>query len=133
MNRRTIAFWVVTPLVCFAFVFSGIANLAHFPNIVRGMAHLGYPAYFSTILGVWKVLGALCVAAPGLLRPKEWAYAGMIFDLTGAVISRIVVGDGAPGVIPPLLVALLVAASWALRPDARTLLGRVPNPTGAPA
>jgi hypothetical protein len=133
MNRRTIAFWVVTALVCFAFAFSGIANLAHFPNIARGMAHLGYPAYFSTILGVWKVLGALCVAAPGLSRPKEWAYAGMIFDLTGATISRVVVGDGAPGVIPPLIVASLVVASWALRPEARTLFGSVPNPTGAPA
>jgi hypothetical protein len=121
MNRRTIAFWVATVPVCIVFALSGIANLAHVTHIARDMAHLGYPAYFSTILGAWKVLGALVVAAPGFPRAKEWAYAGMIFDLTGAAISRGIVGDGASGVAPPLVIASLVAASWALRPDARSL------------
>ena len=116
MSARTITFWFVTALVFLAFLGSGIGNLVHAPNIARDMAHLGYPAYFSTILGTWKVLGALAVAVPAFPRVKEWAYAGMMFDLTGAAISRAVAGDGAPGVIPPLIVAGLVVASWALRP-----------------
>ena len=115
MNRRRIAFWLVTIPVLLAFAFSGVANLAHFPHIARDMTHLGYPPYFSTILGAWKVLGAIAVAVPGFRAVKEWAYAGMIFDLSGAAISRGVVGDGAPGVAPPLLVASLVVASWTLR------------------
>jgi DoxX-like family len=85
------------------------------------MLHLGYPAYFSDILGAWKILGALAVAAPELRRAKEWAYAGMLFDLTGAAISRVVVGDGAAGAVPPLAIALLAVASWALRPERRML------------
>lgn len=115
MNRRRLAFWVATISVCFVFAGSGIANIAHVTHIARDMAHLGYPPYFSNILGVWKVLGAAAVAVPGFSRLKEWAYAGMIFDLTGAAISRGVVGDGAAGVFPPLIVASLVVASWALR------------------
>ena len=121
MRSKTVLFGVVTVLVCLAFLGSGIANLVHATYIARDMAHLGYPTYFSNILGAWKVLGALAVAVPAFPRLKEWAYAGMMFDLTGAAISRGVAGDGAAGVIPPLIVATLVVASWGLRPDGRVL------------
>lgn len=121
MKSKTVLFAVVTVLVCLAFLGSGIANLVHAAYIARDMAHLGYPAYFSTLLGSWKILGALAVAVPAFPRLKEWAYAGMMFDLTGAAISRGVAGDGAAGVIPPLILASLVVASWALRPHGRVL------------
>jgi uncharacterized membrane protein YphA (DoxX/SURF4 family) len=121
MKSKTITFAIVTVLVCLAFAGSGIANVVHAPHIAKDMAHLGYPAYFSTVLGAWKILGALAIAVPAFPRVKEWAYAGMMFDLTGAAISRAVVGDGAAGVIPPLIVASLVVASWLLRPDGRVL------------
>ncbi len=121
MKSKTIMFAIVTVLVCLAFVGSGIANVLHVPHIAQDMAHLGYPAYFSTVLGTWKILGALAVAAPALPLVKEWAYAGMMFDLTGAALSRAVVGDGAAGVIPPLIIASLVVASWLLRPDGRVV------------
>ena len=114
-TRRKLAFWIVTVPVCTAFLGSGAANLLRLSHVARDMTHLGYPAYFSTILGVWKLLGAIVVAVPGLHRPKEWAYAGMMFDLTGAAISRAVMGDGATGAMPPLMLAMLVAGSWALR------------------
>jgi uncharacterized membrane protein YphA (DoxX/SURF4 family) len=129
MNRKTFTFRILTGLVCLVFVGSGMANLLHLPHIAKDMAHLGYPAYFSTILGAWKILGAWAVAIPAFPRVKEWAYAGMIFDLSGAAISRAVAGDGAAGVVPPLLVACLVVASWALRPEARVLR----NCAGSPA
>lgn len=115
MTARRIAFVIATTLVVLAFAFSGVANVAHFPHIARDMARLGYPTYFSSILGAWKILGAIAIAVPRFPRLKEWAYAGMIFDLTGAAISRAVVGDGAAGIVPPLLVAALVLASRSLR------------------
>jgi uncharacterized membrane protein YphA (DoxX/SURF4 family) len=121
MNPKASTFAIVTVLVCLVFLGSGIANVVHAPHVAQDMAHLGYPRYFSTILGVWKVLAALAVAAPSFPRLKEWAYAGMMFDLTGAAISRAVAKDGASGVIPPLVVAGLVIVSWWLRPDARVL------------
>ena len=83
------------------------------------MAHLGYPRYFSTLLGAWKVLGAMTVLAPGLGVLKEWAYAGMVFDLTGAAISRSVTGDRVATILVPLAVCCVVLTSRALRPPGR--------------
>jgi hypothetical protein len=122
MKISTTAFWLSTVLVCVAFVGSGIANLVHAPAVATDMARLGYPAYFSTILGTWKVLGAVAIVAPRLPRVKEWAYAGMIFDLSGAAISRGISGDGVHGVVPPVIVAALVAVSWALRTEDRVFV-----------
>src|SRR5436305_1376343 len=59
--------------------------------------------YCAAILGTWKVLGAIVIAAPGLPRVKEWAYAGFVFDLTAAAVSRAAVGDGAADIIAPLV------------------------------
>ena len=67
------------------------------------------------ILGVWKVLGALALATPGWPRLKEWAYAGALFDFSGAVVSHLAVGDPMGKAIAPLVFAVLTMASWALR------------------
>ena len=78
------------------------------------MEHLGYPAYVLILLGVWKLLGAVAVLVPRFPRLKEWAYAGMFFNYTGAVASHLAVGDGVQWVAYPLFVTGLVVASWAL-------------------
>jgi hypothetical protein len=85
---------------------------------------LDYPMYFFAILGVWKILGAIAILVPGFPRLKEWAYAGIFFDLTGAAVSCAAVGGyGAYGfhIIAPLMIAGLTVASWALRPPNRTI------------
>jgi uncharacterized membrane protein YphA (DoxX/SURF4 family) len=118
---RLILYWVTTVVATLAFNVPGVLNLIRAPHVAQDMAHLGYPPYFLTILGTWKVLGGIVVAAPRLPRLKEWAYAGMIFDLTGAALSRAIMGDGAPMVIVPLLIACVVLTSWSLRPESRRL------------
>jgi hypothetical protein len=84
------------------------------------MTHLGYPAYFMTILGFWK-LGRSRYSAARLPPAKEWACAGMIFDLTGASASHVASGDVVFHILTPLVLAVLVVASWALRPEGRKL------------
>ena len=113
---KTIAYWGTTALTALAFFTGGLADVTRGPAMVSGMAHLGYPAYFMLILGSWKVLGALAILAPRLPRLKEWAYAGIVFDLTGAALSHASVGDGFAKVITPLVILGFAAASWALRP-----------------
>ena len=83
------------------------------------MTHLGYPDYFVLILGTWKVLGGITVLLPRTAMLKEWAYAGMLFDLTGASASHAAVGDPAGKIATPLVMLAIVAASWALRPESR--------------
>jgi hypothetical protein len=117
-----IAYWVTTGLTAAAFAMGGLVDLARGADVVAGMQHLGYPLYFASILGVWKVLGALALVAPGTARLKEWAYAGMFFDLTGAAVSHASSGDPAAKILTPLVILALVAASWALRPASRKLV-----------
>ena len=126
MNARAAGYWTTTTLVALAFLTGGAAYLARADEPLRGMAALGYPAYFVTILGAWKLLGGLALLAPRLPRLKEWAYAGIAFDLTGAAFSHAAVGHPAAKVIAPLVILGLAAASWALRPASRRL-GSVPD------
>lgn len=121
MKTRTLVYWTTTALVAFAFAAGGLFDLRGSPEIVAMFEHLGYPAYLATLLGAWKVLGALAIVVPGVPRLKEWAYAGMVFDLSGAVVSHVAVGDAAGQSVAPVVLLGLVAASWALRPAGRVL------------
>ena len=124
MNTRKIAYWTTTILVAF-FMTGGVAQIAQYRANPHGVVpQLGYPLYFFAILGVWKVLGAIAILVPRYPRLKEWAYAGIFFDLTGAAVSCAAVGGyGAYGfhVIAPLIITGLLMASWALRPESRTI------------
>jgi hypothetical protein len=124
MNTRKIAYWTTTILVAF-FMTGGVAQIAQYRANPHGVVpELGYPLYFFAILGFWKVLGAIAILVPRYPRLKEWAYAGIFFDLTGAAASCAWVGGyGAYGfhVIAPLIIAGLLVASWALRPESRTI------------
>ena len=85
-GRKKIAYWATTVLAALGLTLIGTADLLRVPEVMQGLAHLGYPAYFATILGVWKLLGSAAIVAHGLQRVKEWAYAGMFFTLSGATI-----------------------------------------------
>lgn len=115
MKTRNLAYGITTTLLALAFLGGGLADLSRAPAVMEGMRALGYPDYFATILGVWKLLGAAALITPGLPLLKEWAYAGIFFDLSGAALSHAIVGDPASKIAAPLLLLGLAAASWALR------------------
>jgi uncharacterized membrane protein YphA (DoxX/SURF4 family) len=121
MHSRLIGYWTCTAAVAFIFISSGICYVLGLAPVVAGVLQLGYPRYFITLLGIWKVLGGIAILAPRFPRLKEWAYAGMIFDLTGAAYSSTATGNAWWHVVAPLSVAVLVAVSWALRPEGRVL------------
>ena len=119
MKMRIIAYWITTVLVAAECAIGGVMDVLRLPPFSVVMAHLGYPAYFAVILGIWKILGAVAVLAPGFPRLKEWAYAGVFFNMTGAVASHLFVGDGASALVTPTVFTALLVTSWALRPAAR--------------
>ena len=129
MNARSITYWVTTALFALAIGGSAIADLVQAPAIVEGFGHLGYPVYLTTLLGVWKVLGVVAILAPRLPRLKEWAYAGVMFELTGAAFSH--VSAGAPGAAFPLVLLAVAMISWAMRPETRVLGSLLPAPVPA--
>jgi hypothetical protein len=122
MNARIIAYWTATVLISLALLSGGIASVARADQNVRGMAELGYPAYLLLLLGAWKLLGALALLAPRLPLVKEWAYAGIAFDLSGAAFSHAAIGHPAAQVAVPAVLLAIAACSWALRPESRRLV-----------
>jgi len=121
MNTKAIGYWAITAVVAFAVVSVGAAELARRPDNIDGLVKLGYPAYLATIIGFWKVLGGIAILAPRLPRLKEWAYAGIFFNMTGAAVSHSVSHDATWHVIVTASLAALALASWALRPQGRIL------------
>ena len=123
MNAKLTAYWIATGLLAFFIGSGGAAELVQVPGNVQGLAALGYPAYFVMLIGFWKLLGAIAVLVPRFPRLKEWAYAGMFFNMTGAAVSTIAVTGTSEAwhVVAQLLMAALIVASWALRPPDRRL------------
>src|SRR6478672_11882249 len=121
MNR--VAYWLCTALVVFFVGSGGLAFALQVPDVVQGVVALGFPVHFVVLLGIWKVLGSITILVPGFPLIKEWAYAGIMFDLTGASAASLATGGEWWHVAAPLSIAVLLAASWALRPASRRLPG----------
>ena len=118
-NTTKIVYWVSTVWLLLGMLSSVVVQLIGVEDAVRGVTHLGYPAYLLTILGIWKILGVVTVLAPGLPVLKEWAYAGFFFAMSGAFISHLVMRDPAGEVFPSLLTLVLTIVSWYFRPSNR--------------
>ena len=98
MTSKTtnILYWVFTILFAGLMIFSAIPNIMLDKNTMEIFVNgLGYPAYFIQLLGIAKLLGSIVILIPGLNKTiKEWAYAGLFFDLIGAVYSGIAASKG---------------------------------------
>jgi len=137
MKSKPIAYWITTILVAMPIGSGGVAQIAQYLANPHGVVPiLGYPMYFFAILGFWKVLGAIAILVPRFPLLKEWAYAGIFFDLTGAAASCAAVGGyGAYAfhVVAPLILTGFTVASWALRPPSRTIGVLIPAKNGKQA
>lgn len=137
MRAKNIVYWITTILVALPLGSGGVAQIMQYQANPHGVVpELGYPTYFFAILGIWKVLGTIAILAPRFPRLKEWAYAGIFFDLTGAAASCAAVGGyGAYAfhVIAPLIMTGFLMVSWALRPDSRKIGVLLPAKSAQPA
>lgn len=127
MKLKTIAYWTATTLIALETFAGGIVDLTHGrtdvfngPRVDDVIISLDYPLYVLAILGVWKIPGAITLVVPGFLRLKEWAYAGIVFELSAAAVSHAVCGHR-PEVVAPLVLVGLALVLWALRPPSRIL------------
>ncbi len=125
-NMKVIGYWTATAIVTFELLLGGVMALVHGRNMLIGepldavMQHLGYPLYLLTILGACKLLAGIVLLMPGFPRLKEWAYAGTFISLIGALVSDALRGYEVYALFA-LGFAVLTLASWALRPQCRTL------------
>ena len=118
-KTHKIIYWIATLWLALGMVSTGIVQLMKMKDDVDRMAHLGYPIYLLTMLGIWKLLGVVAVLIPKYPRLKEWAYAGFFFAMSGAAISHIVMSDPIAEIAPSLLLLTLTVVSWYFRPENR--------------
>ena len=122
-KRNKIIYWIATVWLSLGMTATGIVQFVKAKEQTELIAHLGYPLYFLTIIGVWKILGVIAVLVPKFPLLKEWAYAGFFFVMSGALFSHLAMGDsGARDFVGPLLLIVLTIVSWYFRPDSRKLV-----------
>lgn len=105
-------YWISTLLLAAAFLYGGYSEITKDPLGVELFTHLGYPIYFLSILGVAKILGAIGILQTKWPVLREWAYAGIVFDLVAAVASHIAVGDGPQIYISPIIALVVTLVSY---------------------
>ena len=107
MKPKTIniLYWVFTILFAALMIFSAAGGIQPNADTIKMMHDgLGYPIYFIQFISIAKLLGSITILIPGLYRVKEWAYAGLFFDLAGAIYS----GVASYGKFDPMMLAMLV-------------------------
>jgi DoxX-like family len=119
---KLIWYWIITAILSFCIFFGGLAQAMQLKDVLQGFKPLGYPNYFISLIGVWKILGVITILIPKFKLLKEWAYAGIFFVMSGAVISHIASNDVSVQIIAPFLLAVLTLLSWYLRPLNRKII-----------
>jgi hypothetical protein len=105
-------YWIVTGMMAAFMLMASIPDILRIPQAVDLFTHLGYPTYLLPFLGTAKILAVIVILVPGVLWLKEWAYAGLIFDLIGAFYSHLCVGDPLSAWAFPVIGLCLVAGSY---------------------
>lgn len=118
-KRNKIIYWIATIWLALGMTSTAMVQLMRLQEEVDLFMQLGYPVYFLTIVGVWKILGVIAILVPKFPLLKEWAYAGFFFSMSGAIISHIAIGHTIPEIAPPALLLLLTLVSWYFRPANR--------------
>jgi hypothetical protein len=121
-KRKTLWYWIFTIILSFCIFSGGLAQAMQVKGVVQGFKPLGYPIYFISLIGVWKMLGIIAILIPGFKLLKEWAYAGIFFVMSGAVVSHIASNDVSVQIIAPFVLAIFTVLSWYLRPADRKII-----------
>jgi uncharacterized membrane protein YphA (DoxX/SURF4 family) len=125
-KRNKIIYWIATIWLSLGMLSTGAVQLFQLkgdgPGSLNSMTHLGYPAYFVTLLGIAKILGVVALLISKFPLLKEWAYAGFFFMMSGAVFTHIAADNSMSEMFPSLLLLILTAVSWYFRPADRKLI-----------
>jgi len=122
MKKDKIIFWVATTIIILWEGVMPLSTLFFAPEQATiGTRPLGYPDYFAYSLIICKALGVLAISLPNLSSTlKEWAYAGLTFNLIFAVISHACVDKNIGFILLPLVILGILAVSYIYSRKIRT-------------
>lgn len=112
MKKDKIIYWISTGLFAAFMLFSAIPDVMMAEDAQKFISALGYPLYFIPFIGVAKILGSIAILIPAFHKLKEWAYAGLTFDLLGAVYSILATQGFDPGMLVMVVVFAVLAISY---------------------
>lgn len=114
MKKNKIIFWVATIIIILWEGVMPLSTVLFTPEYVNmGTKPLGYPDYFAYTLIYCKVLGVIAISLPMIPKKlKEWAYAGLTFNLIFAFISHAFVDQNVTYMALPLIVLVILAISY---------------------
>lgn len=113
MKKINIIYWISSIVLAGLILMSAIPNILSTPEWKEIFKQLGYPQYLLPFLGVAKLLAVIAILVPCNARLKEWAYAGLVFDLSGVVYSALAMGTPVMKILPFfLLLFVLIAISY---------------------
>jgi uncharacterized membrane protein len=121
-KRNKIIYWISTIWLALGMLASGLQQIFHTKSFVDIIVPLGYPIYFLTILGMWKILGVVALLIPKFPLLKEWAYAGFFFAMSGAMFSHIASGSSLSEIFPSLILLIMIVLSWYFRPADKKIM-----------
>lgn len=112
MKKTKIFYWIFTGLFSLMMLGSALPDIVSAQIAVEGFKQMGMPPYLLPFLGIAKTLGVIAILVPGFPRIKEWAYAGLMFDLIGAMYSIAADGEPVSSWLPILLPIALGILSY---------------------
>ena len=107
-NHKRITYWIFAGLTWTFLVVFGVQDLFHKQTVSASISHLGYPEYFCYLLGAGKLLAAAALIYPKTKLMRDWAYAGITFELISSFVSHWIVGDPWSLRVAPLFVLAIV-------------------------
>ena len=114
MKKVNIYYWICTGILIPALGIGSILGIISHPASVEPFTHLGYPAYLAPFFGVARILGLIAIVSPGYPRLKEWAYAGLTYDIIGAIYSQITTGEPFTSLLFPFQALFFLSCSYFL-------------------
>lgn len=105
MKKTKTLYWIFTILFSLLMIFSSVGGVQPSEQALE-LLHkgMGYPVYFIQFISIAKLIGAITILLPGFNKIKEWAYAGLFFDLIGAIYS----GIASAGKFDPMMLSMLI-------------------------
>ena len=116
LNIKTVYYALTIIIAGLVGLMGGVVDILHTQAVIDASNHLGYPLYFFTLLGVFKILGGIA-----LILPKKFeqftniAYIGFAFDFIFASYSHFSVGDPFSKIVTPLVFLIILISSYRLR------------------
>jgi uncharacterized membrane protein YphA (DoxX/SURF4 family) len=121
-KHKNIIYWIATAWLSLGMLSTGIVQVLQQEGEIAFILRLGYPMYFLTMLGIFKIMGVIAILVPRYPLLKEWAYAGFFFMMTGALLSHVAMQSPSSEILPSLLLIMLTLLSWYFRPPGRRMV-----------